>query len=107
MALLQELNSRGTVRAALSTARAPFAYVRGAGVFARTVRHSVEKDVLQVVVSGDEADEVFEFLHGQAGIGDGPGGFMFMAALSGASLFAMTQTRAGEASSEESAKGAR
>jgi hypothetical protein len=100
MALLQELHGRGTLRAALSTARAPFTYVRGSGVLARTVR-SVEKDVLHVVVSEEKADEVFEYLYRKAGIGDGPGGFMFMAVLSAASLFTLGETRGGEGPTRE------
>jgi hypothetical protein len=89
MALLQALHERGELRAALGGARAPFTYVRRRGGMAHTVHHSVEKDVLEVVAEAAAADELFAFLHQAAGIGEGPGGFMFMGPIATASPFAL------------------
>ena len=89
MALLQALHDRNVLRASLSTARAPFTYAKRSGMISRTVRHSVEKDVLTAVVSAEQAEEVFGLLYRQAGIGEGPGGFMFMGALAQASAFSL------------------
>ena len=93
MAVLQALYERRVLRAALGTARAPFSYMKGRGMIARTVRHWVEKDVLSVVVSAEEAEENFGFLHQLAGIGDAPGGFMLMGPLARASAFSLPPER--------------
>jgi hypothetical protein len=89
MALLEALYARGELRATLSSARAPFTYVRRWFGVPRTVRHSVEKDVLSVVASGAASEELFLFLHGEAGIGERPGGFLFMGPLHAAGAFAL------------------
>jgi hypothetical protein len=89
MTLMQALHDRQLLRAALSSARAPFTYVKRSGGFPRMVRHSVEKDVLNVVVPAELAEEVFAFLHERAGMGESPGGFMFMGLLSQASAFSL------------------
>jgi hypothetical protein len=89
MPLLQALYERRVLRAALGTARAPSTYTKGSGALARTVRLSVEKDVLHVVAPAEGADEIFTFLYDSAGIGEAPGGFMFMGALSQASEFTL------------------
>jgi hypothetical protein len=89
LALLQALYARGVLRAALATARAPFTYVARRFGMGHTVHHSVEKDVLSVVVAGGESEEVFAFLHQEAGIAQRPGGFLFMGPLHGAGSFAL------------------
>lgn len=87
--LLEALHQRGELRAALSSARAPSTYSRGTGAFARTIRNSVEKDVLQVMVSEENAKQVFEFLLDLAQISESPGGFMYMGEIARATRFAL------------------
>jgi hypothetical protein len=89
MPLLQALYERQVLRAALSSARAPMTYVRGSGALARTARSSVEKDIVQVVVSQEEAEAVFELLLERAQIADTPGGFMYMGGLARVTPFAL------------------
>lgn len=87
MALLHALYEKKMLRAALGTARAPFTYLRRTGGMARTVRHSVEKDILTVLVPAEKADEVFGFLFDIANVGAEHGGFMFQGSLARASDF--------------------
>lgn len=87
--LLHFLSERQVIRAALGSARAPLVRTRGSGAFARTIHSSVEKDILQVVVSRHEADEIFELLMERAQIAETPGGFMYMGLISRASSFAL------------------
>jgi hypothetical protein len=89
MGLLKQLHDRGLLRASLATARAPFSVSRRKGGITRTESYSVEKDILQVVVAAQDADDVFRFLHQEAGIGTGPGGFMFQGPIGHASEFAL------------------
>ena len=91
MAVLLALYERKVLRAALDTARAPLAYVKGSGMMARTVRHSVEKDVLSVVVPAEQAEETFIFLHEAGRVAEAPGAFMFMGALSQTSAFSLPE----------------
>lgn len=87
--LLRALFEREVVRAALGSARAPIVHTRGTGALARTVRTSVEKDILQVVVSAGEADEIFALLLDRAQIAETPGGFMYMGGLSRATPYGL------------------
>ncbi|HLA79859.1 MAG TPA: hypothetical protein VJU18_19965 [Vicinamibacteria bacterium] len=87
MALLHALYEKKMLRASLGTARAPFTQVKRTGGLPRTVRHSVEKDILTVLVPTEKADEVFGFLHDAAKVGAQPGGFMFQGSLARASEF--------------------
>lgn len=87
--LLEQLYERQELRAALGTARAPSTYTRGTGAFARTIRNSVEKDVLQVVVPEENAEEVFKLLLDRAQICETPGGFMYMGEIARATPFAL------------------
>jgi hypothetical protein len=87
MPLLRALHERGTRRAALGGARAPSTYTRGAGVLARTVRMSVEKDVLQVVVTEEEEEEIFNLLVSLAQIAETPGGFAHVGRVTRATAF--------------------
>lgn len=96
MELLQALYERGVLRAALATARAPFTYVKRRAGVARTVHHSVEKDVLSVVVDGAQSEELFAFLHERGRIGDEPGGFLFMGPLASAGAFALPSNPSAE-----------
>jgi hypothetical protein len=89
MALLEQLYAHDTLRAALSTARAPFAVTKKKGGISRTEYFSIEKDVLSVVVEEAEADQVFGVLHGAARIGEAHGGFMFQGPAAQASAFTL------------------
>jgi hypothetical protein len=89
VALLEQLHARGVQRAALGTARAPFTVMKRKGGISRTHSYSVEKDILTVVVLAEEADEMFGFLHGAAGIGAAHGGFMYQGPVSQGSAFAL------------------
>lgn len=89
MALLEQLYARGVLRAALGTARAPFTVVKRKGGISRTHSYSVEKDILNVVVPAEEADELFRFLHAAARIGDSHGGFMYQGPVAQASAFVL------------------
>lgn len=89
MALLHALYQKASLRAALGTARAPFTYLKRRGGLTRTVRHSVEKDILTVVVPADQAEAMFGFLYETAGIGGQHGGFMFQGPVSRASSFSL------------------
>lgn len=91
MPLLHTLFERKQLRASLGTARAPVTTVRRRGGIARTHRHSIEKDILQVVVLSAEAPGIFEFLYDQAGIGERYGGFMFQGGLAQASPFRLPE----------------
>ena len=62
--------------------------VRGASAMAeqmgfRGIGETEEKDVLTVVVSPDDADDIFEFIFVEAEIGKAHGGFMFQGNLVG------------------------
>lgn len=87
--LLELLYERHVLRAALGSARAPATFTQGTGVFARTRRTSLEKDVLQVVVSAEEADEIFHLLLEKGQIAEMPGGFQYMGSVSRTTLFAL------------------
>ena len=89
MGLLKQLHDRALLQAAFGTARAPFAVTRKKGGISRTEYYSVEKDIVQVLVSAAEADEVFAFLHDAAGIGRTHGGFMFQGPVSHATAFSL------------------
>jgi hypothetical protein len=91
MPLLQALYERKQLRASLGTARAPVTTVTRRGGIARTHRHSVEKDIVQVVVGAQEAAALFEYLYEQAGIGERYGGFMFQGSLAQASPFSLPE----------------
>jgi hypothetical protein len=88
-ALLEALYERKALRASLGTARAPFFVTKTKRGFTRTIHHSVEKDILTVVVDAQEAEEVFGFIHEKAGMGSRFGGFMFMGPVAKASLFTL------------------
>jgi nitrogen regulatory protein PII len=47
--------------------------------------------LVEVVVSGAEADEIFDFIYEKAGLGKPGAGVMFMASLLGASSFSLPQ----------------
>jgi hypothetical protein len=87
--LLEQLHARGVLRAALGSARAPFTVVKRKGGISRTYSYSVEKDILDVVVLAEEADELFRFLHGAARIGEAHGGFMYQGPVTQASAFVL------------------
>lgn len=89
MALLEQLYAQNALRAALGTARAPFAVTKRKGGISRTEYFSVEKDVLNVVVEEPDADQVFTFLHHAARIGEAHGGFMFQGPAARASEFTL------------------
>jgi hypothetical protein len=89
--LLHALYERKQLRASLGTARAPVTTVKRRGGIARTQHHSVEKDIVQVVVGAAEASDIFEFLHDQAGIGERYGGFMFQGSVAKASPFSLPE----------------
>lgn len=89
LAVLEQLYQRGVTRAALGSARAPFTVVKRRGGIARTETYSVEKDVLNVLVSGDDADRAFAFLHEAARVAEERGAFMFQAPVAQASEFAL------------------
>lgn len=89
LGLLQALRERGVVRAAVGTARAPFTYVRRRGGVPRTVHHSVEKDIVTVIVAAEQSDDIFAFLHQASAMAETPGGFMFQGPLRAASAFAL------------------
>ena len=62
--------------------------VRGASAMAeqmgfRGIGQTEEKDVITVVVAPDDADDIFEFIFTEAGIGKAHGGFMFQGDLAG------------------------
>ncbi len=62
--------------------------VRGASAAAvqmglRGIGETEEKDVLTVVVAPENADDIFEFIYTEAGIGKARGGFMFQGDLAG------------------------
>ncbi len=48
-----------------------------------------EKDLLNVVVPADTADEVFNFIHAVAGIGQSHGGFIFITKLKRSTLYVL------------------
>jgi hypothetical protein len=50
---------------------------------------AIEKDFLTVVVPEDQADEIFEFIYEECGIGERIGGFMFQAHLDHSSEFTL------------------
>ena len=87
--LLKQLYDRNVLRAAFGTARAPFTIVKKMGGISRTETYSVEKDVVEVLVAPDQADETFRFLYEAAGIGHAHGSFMFQGPVSRASEFAL------------------
>src|SRR5262245_52489354 len=89
MPILQALYERTLLRAALGAARAPVDEVRRRGGTVRPKRHWVEKDVLQVIVPADQAEEAFALIHETAGVGEAPGSFMFLGPLVRCSAFAL------------------
>jgi hypothetical protein len=89
IALLEQLYAHNALRAALGTARAPFAVTRKRGGISRTEYFSVEKDVLNVVVEDADADHVFAFLYEAARIREAHGGFMFQGPATQASAFTL------------------
>jgi hypothetical protein len=91
MALLHALYERKQLRASLGTARAPVTTVRRRGGIARTHNHSVEKDIVQVVVGVEDAGGVFELLYDKAGIGERYGGFMFQGSVARVSPFGLPE----------------
>ena len=91
MPLLEALYERKLLRASLGTARAPVTTVKRRSGIASTHHHSIEKDIVQVVVEPADASEVFAFLYDRAGIGERYGGFMFQGSLSQASPFSLPE----------------
>lgn len=72
--------------------RANVASARGSGMVSpvggkKGLGKEIEKDVLSVVVDSGRADEIFEFIHHEAGIDRPHGGFMYMAPLMGSLPF--------------------
>ena len=55
----------------------------------RGVGEQSEKDILDVVVDAERADEVFEAIYHEAGIDQAHGGIIFMGRLHAASLFTL------------------
>ncbi|HJO22049.1 MAG: hypothetical protein QF890_09420 [Myxococcota bacterium] len=53
--------------------------------------HSVEVDILSIIVRAEEADGLFEFIYHEAGIGRSQGGFIFQSALSRSTPFALPE----------------
>ena len=49
----------------------------------------VEVDVLDVVVDAERADEIFNFIHEKAGIGEGKHGFMVQSTLARSTKFSL------------------
>lgn len=85
--LLERLyHQLGVTRADLHSARGFFIGADPRGFFSR-----VERDVLQVIVDGEEADGVFEWLYREGHVGDQPGRFMYMARLARATGYGMPQ----------------
>ena len=65
-----------------------YQHVRGASAMAeklgfRGLGQTQEKDVLTAVVTPEKADDIFEFIFEEAGIGQAHGGFMFQGNLAG------------------------
>jgi len=56
----------------------------------------VEQDVLLVVVPAEQADEIFDWLYHEGGVGDAPGRFLYMARLATATPFLMPEEFARE-----------
>ena len=54
-------------------------------------RGRLEVDMLVVVVDGDKADEIFEFIYYEAEVGEYHGGFMYQGALTGATSFTLPE----------------
>jgi len=54
----------------------------------------IEKDLFTVVVPDYQADEIFEFIYRECGIGERVGGFMFQASLGRCSEFALPEVEA-------------
>ena len=54
-------------------------------------RGRLEVDILTVVVDGDRADEIFEYIYYEADVGEYHGGFMYQGALTGATLFTLPE----------------
>lgn len=86
LVLLKQLKEeKGITRANVNSARgsgmgSPVGGKKGLG-------KEIEKDVLTVVVSVQEADDIFEFIYHAAGVGRPHGGFMYMTALAAAVPF--------------------
>jgi len=85
LAVLQELHDQGRYRAGMHAARA-FVGSGDGGLFGR-----VEKDILTVVVTAEEAPELFEWIYRRTRMGEVPGGFMFMTRLACASSFLLPE----------------
>lgn len=89
LSMLKDLAAREVIRAAFGTARAPFTVVKKKGGISRTESYSVEKDIVQVLVGEEGADEVFAWIYHAAGIGRAHGSFMFQAPVARASEFTL------------------
>lgn len=72
-----------------------FHVARGIGKSSAVVRqglgHQTEKDMLGVIVSAEQADEVFEFLFHETNINRPHGGIIYMSALTHASDYSVPQ----------------
>lgn len=69
-------NDKGIIAANINYARG--LSVGTAGFLNKKSEVRVEKEKLDVVVPKDRADELFEFIYENAGIGEERGGFMYM-----------------------------
>lgn len=79
LALLEALRrERGLVTGHLHLARG---FGRATPLRRRSFGEAAERDVVTVVVPGDEADAVFAWLYEAGGIGQPHGGFVYMRAL--------------------------
>ena len=67
---------------------------RGRGASQRSGTFADEMDVVTVVVDAARADDVFAFIHQQAGIATTPNRFMFQMALEGASEYRLPEPTA-------------
>ncbi len=54
-------------------------------------RGRLEVDIVSVVVESDRAEEIFDFIHDKAGIGDFHSGFMYQGKLTRSTVFTLPQ----------------
>ena len=52
-------------------------------------RGRLEVDIITVVVEGESADDIFDFIHDKAGIGDFHSGFMYQGKLTRSTVFTL------------------
>ena len=79
-------DERGIIRTSINNAR-------GMGRFSHIKKHSAgqqtEKEILSVVATCDEADDIFTFIYGRAVINRPHGGVMYMQRLAHAMRFSL------------------